>query len=430
MEPTFPCKIPINILVIGGNYVGKGAEAMMLVVRDQLREFFPDARFWAMPQHAGEIGRYLRDGFCVVHTRPLRRVSRVMRLSAALTGIRYRKLAAYPSGVTLNNLYRVADIIVDVAGFASSDQLGPRNARSRWLNYVLARPVCRNVIFMPQSWGPFCHPHVRRFTRWTLKHALLVGAREHASRQFLMEAGCAGDAQIQYCPDIAFLFKAEKDPGIVQRYLNDKGLLDPQRPFIAVTPNMRIYERVEGVAESNRYLAMLLTLLRHWLSQTTCNIVLIPHEASWKKANDLELCALLSERLAMPERVAMLSGSEPAGVVKAVIGSADFLLASRYHSLVAALSLRVPVAVVGWSHKYDELMEAVGLQDAIVDPVRRDCALGVECILAAWSRRTDMVSRLNQRVPALEAQVTNLFALVAKKIWIASDGLQPQLPAG
>ena len=39
----------INIMIVGGNYIGKGAEAMMLVVRDEIRKIFPKSIFWLKP---------------------------------------------------------------------------------------------------------------------------------------------------------------------------------------------------------------------------------------------------------------------------------------------------------------------------------------------------------------------------------------------
>ena len=46
--------------------------------------------------------------------------------------------------------------------------------------------------------------------------------------------------------------------------------------------------------------------------------------------------------------------------VKKIIAGCEVLVASRYHSCVAALSSGVPVLVVGWHHKYDELLSLYG----------------------------------------------------------------------
>ena len=43
------------------------------------------------------------------------------------------------------------------------------------------------------------------------------------------------------------------------------------------------------------------------------------------------------------------------GEIRALIGRADVFLACRFHAMVSALAMGVPVAVLGWSHKYREV---------------------------------------------------------------------------
>lgn len=47
--------------------------------------------------------------------------------------------------------------------------------------------------------------------------------------------------------------------------------------------------------------------------------------------------------------------------IRARIGQCEMLVASRFHAMVFALSEQVPVMLVGWSHKYQEVMEQFGL---------------------------------------------------------------------
>ena len=53
--------------------------------------------------------------------------------------------------------------------------------------------------------------------------------------------------------------------------------------------------------------------------------------------------------------------------LQAMIGQCRFMVASRFHAMVFALSMQVPVMVVGWSHKYGEVMEQFGLEGYAVD---------------------------------------------------------------
>ena len=53
--------------------------------------------------------------------------------------------------------------------------------------------------------------------------------------------------------------------------------------------------------------------------------------------------------------------------IRAWIGQCRFLVTSRFHAMVFALSENVPVMLTGWSHKYQEVMEQFGLSEFAAD---------------------------------------------------------------
>lgn len=53
--------------------------------------------------------------------------------------------------------------------------------------------------------------------------------------------------------------------------------------------------------------------------------------------------------------------------VRQIIGLTDGLVASRFHAMVAGLSLCVPTMVIGWSHKYRETLADFGMQSYAID---------------------------------------------------------------
>ena len=55
--------------------------------------------------------------------------------------------------------------------------------------------------------------------------------------------------------------------------------------------------------------------------------------------------------------------------LRAWIGQCRFLVSSRFHAMVFALSEQVPVMLIGWSHKYQEVMEQFGLEEFAADYV-------------------------------------------------------------
>jgi colanic acid/amylovoran biosynthesis protein len=77
----------------------------------------------------------------------------------------------------------------------------------------------------------------------------------------------------------------------------------------------------------------------------------------------------------------------------------DFVVGSRYHGIIAALSQMVPALVLGWSHKYFELMRDVGTEEYIADykNLNKDELLAL--VKKAWLKRDDLKNILQKHVP-------------------------------
>jgi len=393
-------------LIVGGNFGGKGAEAMMLTVREAIRARFPDATC-CVPVTSFANGRpYSELGLVPVlrreRTRGMRRVDRWLTVNKVVRPAPADPLELHRSGRDIINHYRCSDAVIDIRGFLGSDEFGPRPSIDRFLSYELAKATGNKVILMPQSWGPFRNPFVRDYVARLVSLADLVFARERESLAHLAELPGMDASRIVLAPDIAFHFRSDP-PEVGDALLARHGLARGDRPLVGITPNMRIVERTQGQGEANAYLQSLIGLGRWFLDNTDAGLVLIPHEFTPGRANDPELCASVAAALNAPGRIMCLAQPVPAASVKSLIARLDFVVASRYHSLVAAISTRTPVAVIGWSHKYDELMERAGLADWALDPARRPGSAAQDLVVEAWEQREAIRSALVRHVPALEA---------------------------
>jgi polysaccharide pyruvyl transferase WcaK-like protein len=393
-------------IIVGGNFGGKGAEAMMLTVRDAIRARFPDAAC-CVPVTSVANGRaYFEQGLVPVQRRErtlgMRRVDRWLTVNKVVRPAPASPIELFRSGRDIINHYRCSDAVIDIRGFLGSDEFGPGPSIGRFLSYELAKATGNRVVLMPQSWGPFRNPIVRDYVARLVRLADLVFARERESLAHLAELPGVDVSRIVLAPDIAFHFRSDP-PEVGDGLLARHGLARGDRPLVGITPNMRIVERTQGQGEANAYLQSLIGLGRWFLDHTDAGLVLIPHEFTPGRANDPELCASVAAALNAPGRIMCLAEPVPAASIKSLIARLDFVIASRYHSLVAAISTRTPVAVIGWSHKYDELMERAGLADWVLDPARRPGLAAQDLIVEAWEQREAIRSALVRHVPALEA---------------------------
>ena len=61
--------------------------------------------------------------------------------------------------------------------------------------------------------------------------------------------------------------------------------------------------------------------------------------------------------------------------IRKLMAHADVVVTSRFHGMVASLAAGIPTIVVGWSHKYREVMELIRLWRAWLRPRTKGCGL-------------------------------------------------------
>lgn len=392
---------PPRIMILGGNFLGKGAEAMLMTVRETVRQALPDAVFCVPVYRPSEFEAMQAHGFIPILYRSDSRWDRIATaLRATLGLLDTRPIDPADLGRDyVANPFRAASIVIDISGFASGDQIGWRKAFGRWRDHRAARAAGARCIFMPQSWGPFRHPAVRLFTRHMLRNADLIFAREQQSYDDLLSLAAIDPRRVFLVPDIAFHLPAAS-PEAGRTLLARYGVKDFSRPLIGITPNRQIYRRMAGQAADNAYLRLLCRILRYFLQETEATVVLIPHEI---ETDDRLLCQILCGQVGPHDRLVQLTGTESAADVKSVIGHLEFLVASRYHSLVAALALTVPAVVLGWSHKYEDLLHRAGLESWGIDLTRQPEDVAYRLVLDAWARRGEIRARAQETVPEIRS---------------------------
>ena len=89
--------------------------------------------------------------------------------------------------------------------------------------------------------------------------------------------------------------------------------------------------------------------------------------------------------------------------IKRVIGCTDIVLVSRFHAMVGALSLGVPAVVLGWSHKYVEVMARFGLENCVMDYQELDAAQLQLAVKTVFGRRQLVRETILQGLPEVQA---------------------------
>ena len=97
--------------------------------------------------------------------------------------------------------------------------------------------------------------------------------------------------------------------------------------------------------------------------------VVFPHSARTgtdkTHNNDLPIIKKFAAALPPGDDLTVLDRELEAGVLRCLIAKMDILVASRFHAIISAMSTGVPAVVVGWSHKYAEVLAPFQLDDFV-----------------------------------------------------------------
>lgn len=83
--------------------------------------------------------------------------------------------------------------------------------------------------------------------------------------------------------------------------------------------------------------------------------------------NDLMICDAVYEGVKNKDMVRWYHKEMEAEEIRAYLGKCRFLVASRFHAMIGALEKKVPVLLVGWSHKYQEVLDFFQLGQYAID---------------------------------------------------------------
>jgi polysaccharide pyruvyl transferase WcaK-like protein len=414
----------MNILITGGGFQNKGAEAMLQTARQQLGRRLPDSRFFAAV-NPDEHSLALGSGFepaskSWLAGRSLPALRRVFMASMRLPGsfsipvnsfLRHILPALRSGRMEGLNI----DAIVDISGYAFFE-----NESWYAMNMIAAmNPSSKKQIglyFLPQAWGPFSSAASRFWIKAMLDKSSGFYSRDASSAAHLADA-LGGATAIRCAPDIAFLFQGEQ-ASAGGSILKAAGRVDSNRPAVGIVPNMRVYERTAGKAAQNEYVKTIEAVIRFVLKNMEADIVLLPNECRLNRGrpDDRFLCSLLQSRFTGENRVIALTDSYTAGELKSIVANMELLVASRFHSLIFALSQSVPAMALGWSHKYFELLKSFGLERYVVSHEKLDAGNTLELLQSAWDSRMSSVEMIQSNLPAMKDGAAKVFDEIADDI--------------
>lgn len=373
----------------GVNHSNKGGQLMLVATRQHMEKTFPSVQL-AMSFRVST--HELREAEKLKHIVYISRerfpgMSRLIDFGVGLVprSIRNRK-----------NIVRESDLamVLDASGFRYSDQWGTDSIVKMARRVEAFRNSGRPFVFLPQAWGPFTDPAARAAVKRMVEASSLIFARDRVSLGHLT-AAAGHPPQLRIAPDFTNLVAPSTSPDIVV----------PERSLMIV-PNSRMLDKM-GAEVASAYLPFLTEICRFAKKQGFNPVVLV-HDAE----EDIALGRQL--KADNPDDVTLITDQDPLRL-KAYLGKATAVVSSRFHAIVAALSLGTPTIAIGWSHKYNELMDDYGCKEL---SLRISDRAAIFDTITAWSDDTVLQAARDRLLTKAQAQKD-----LAKQMWSEVDAV-------
>ena len=367
--------------IIGGTLWGnRGAEAMVVTTVGRIREREPDARFLILSyQYERDVALVDDPDVAVLDAGPV--TTATAHFPFAVLCWLLRRVGIRVPGALLPQTVRQlrgCRALFDVTGISFHDgrlAVVAYNLLCLWPALLLGVPVVR----LSQAMGPFRHRLNRLPAREVLKHCFHSFARGRHTADYVRQLDVPSErwsvaADVAFAYDPAFTLTRENEEHVAEVSHRIRMLCEQGTEVVALVPSSLVLKKSR--AEGSDYVGVLRRLVRA-LHGWGYHVLVMPNATSegtdTLRNNDIVVVDELRERL----------GAESDGVdgdgltfvdfdlntraIRSLLGPTELVITSRFHAMVAALALGIPTLVLGWSHKYEEVLEMFDCADVALD---------------------------------------------------------------
>lgn len=395
-----------HFALIGASFAGnKGAEAMILASISCIRERWPGSIIHVLSYLPDEDLNSKHEPDVYIHSAtPATLVLKWLPISLACVLIpSIKKRADKTNEQGIASLLKI-DAVFDIFGVSFMDsriKFLPFNIISLF-PFIINRVPCFKL---SQAMGPFKKAVNHIAAKWTLNKMAFTTARGNETQRMLQQLSTGSfPEKIIQAADIAFLLKPfpqiplsveyEKTLAIIPSIVVDKKLLNYQTDLIQI-------------ARSLHQLGWKIKIIVHsWRN-----------DSNQRRHNDLCVATPIQQALQNEGIEAPLIGIGMNSIeIRDAIGKCDIVLTSRFHGMIAALTTARPVIVIGWSHKYAEVLEQFQLSENAIPYSVFTPAIALQAVLDCHARHQEISQKIAQRLPEVRASAEIQFNEVKRHL--------------
>ncbi len=365
---------PINIAITAACFSGnKGAAAMLQSSVKQLKERYGERLSITLMSTYPKADRKLisempeeYDFIKVVGAKPEKLLFLAFPLALLYSFMRF--VPPLKKLLQMNKIikaYSGTDIVIDEAGISFVDSRG--FIMNTYAFVCAAVPMLCGVpvVKYSQAIGPFKKRWNRFLAKWILRKMKLICARGKITRQNLADIGITKNVRL--CADGAFTMPdSEHFAATVDEFCRSDSFFNGN--VVALSVSSVVEKKCQKLGID--YKGCMTNFIDR-LNKRGYNVLIIANaarEGSEKpRNNDLMICSAVYEACSDKDKVRWYPREMSPEEIRELISRCKCLVASRFHAMIGALEKRVPVLLIGWSHKYKEVLDMFGLGEYAAD---------------------------------------------------------------
>jgi polysaccharide pyruvyl transferase WcaK-like protein len=350
-----------HVSIIGSAFSGnKGASAMLEASIQAILDEYPDATFTLFSMYPSEDR--LQNPFSqleVIDAQPKQLGVTINTLSLLYKIFPFLRSTLRKNSKAIAALTR-SDVLLDQMGISFTD------GREKFLLYNTAALLPALLLKTPvikcsQAIGPFKNPINRFVSKAFLPKIEKIITRGRITHGFAKDLGLNN---ITESSDSAFTLRSSgNERQSVSRKL-DLSFFEKGNMVIGVLPSVVVQKKFEAKTGQN-YIQLMANYI-NVLAASGRRVALIPHSVrsgtSKTHNNDLPLCKEIYSMIENKTDLLFVEQELSSQELRFLIGLCDYSVTSRFHAMISSLSVGVPCLVIGWSHKYQEVLERFGLE--------------------------------------------------------------------
>ena len=348
-----------HIVIIGSALSGnKGAAAMLESAIQTLTERFPTAEFTLLSMYpVADKKQNPYKNLEIVDASPLLLGVGINSWALAHRLLPFARQAIQGNSPAVRALKK-ADVLLDQGGITFVD------GREKFLLYNVASILPAINLGVPvvkcaQALGSFENPINKWAAKTYLPKMAAIISRGAVTHEYLEGLKLTN---ITAGADYAFLLEVmDQDKKLAEQKF-DATFFEGSK-VVGISPSVVMQKKVDVAGGS--YVREMVDFIDYVTQEKGYKVALLPHSVRTgtdkTHNNDLPLCQEIFAKVAMKDKVLFIDQEIGSQELRHIIGLCDLFVASRFHAMISSLAMSVPTLVIGWSHKYKEVLDMFGL---------------------------------------------------------------------